>query len=345
MVEIEGIRRSAAYRADISYVAEMARGLAGRHVLLTGSTGLMGVVMADALTEAGCRVTATGRDRQRAEARLGSIMGREGFSFAEHDASEPFADGLRPDIIIPLASNTHPLAYSEQPVETVMTNIMGARHALELARKCGAMVVYSSSVEIYGNARGADDVFDEGYTGQLDLSSARSCYNESKRSSEALCQSYAKEHGVSVRIARLSRIFGPTMLPSDSKASSQFIKKALAHEDIVLKSKGDQLFSYAYAADAAAALVHIAAHGSDGEAYNVSGGRACDVRLRDFARLCAEWAGRGVVFDLPPATEQAGYSKASVALLDTGKLQSTGFTPRYAIGEAIGRTLDILSGR
>lgn len=344
MAEIE-IWRTAAYRADVAYVAEKAAPLAGRHVVMTGATGMLGVILADALTEAGCRVTAAGRSRARAEARLGRHMGKAGFTFIEQDATAPFDPTLRPDIIIPLASNTHPLAYSEQPVETVMTNVLGARAALELARVSGAMVLYPSSVEIYGNARNADDVFSEAYTGLLDLSTARSCYNESKRTSEALCQSYAKEHGVRVRIARLSRLFGPTMLMGDSKASSQFIKKALAGEDIVLKSKGDQLFSYAYAADAAAALLHLAAHGDDGQAYNVSGGIACDTRLRDMAGLCAQWAGRRVVFDLPPETEMAGYSKASVALMNITKLRATGFEPRYTMGEAIGRTLDILSGK
>lgn len=344
MAEID-IFGSATYQEELAYVARTAAGLKGRHVLITGATGLLGVMLTDALAAAGCRVTATGRSRRRAEERLGRHMASPCFSFLEQDATEPLPDALAPDVIIPLASNTHPLAYSEQPVETVMTNVLGARHALELARRCGALVVYPSSVEIYGNAREPADVFAEGYTGSLDLSTARSCYNESKRTAEAMCQSYAREHGVRVRIARLSRIFGPTMLMTDSKASSQFIKKALANEDIVLKSEGRQLFTYTYAPDAAAALLHIALRGQDGEAYNVGGGAKCDVQLRHFAQECADWAGRQVVFDLPPAAERAGYSKATVAIMDMSKLRASGFEPEYDVSAGIRRTLLILSGR
>ena len=39
-------------------------------------------------------------------------------------------------------------------------------------------------------------------------------------------------------IPRISRTFGPTMLLSDSKASSQFIMNAVHKENIVLKVQG-----------------------------------------------------------------------------------------------------------
>ena len=44
------------------------------------------------------------------------------------------------------------------------------------------------------------------------------------------------------------------MLLSDSKASSQFIMNAV-HKNIVLKSAGTQLYSYAYVADIVSALL------------------------------------------------------------------------------------------
>ena len=45
------------------------------------------------------------------------------------------------------------------------------------------------------------------------------------------------------------------MLLSDSKASSQFIMNAVHKENIVLKSAGTQLYSYAYVADIVSALL------------------------------------------------------------------------------------------
>ena len=195
-------------------------------------------------------------------------------------------------------------------------------------------------MEVYGNARG-EDVFSEDYTGKLNLATARSCYTESKRVSEALCQSYIEERGAKVKIVRLSRIFGPTMLMSDTKASSQFIIKALKDEDIVLKSKGEQLFSYTYVADAVSAMLHVLMHGENGVAYNISNERG-NVKLKDFAQICAEWAGRNVVFDLPSEVEQKGFSVATKAILDNAKIKSIGWAPRYDMKGSIYRTCEIL---
>jgi len=320
--------------------------LRGKRFLITGATGLIGVQLIDALMQLGdVDVIAVGRSRDKAAERLGEYFDNPHFTFLEHDITKPFNYALcimnySLDYIIPLASHTHPLAYSQYPVETIMINVKGAEHALELAQQTDATVLYPSTVEVYGNAQG-DDVFTEDYTGMLNLKNARSCYPESKRVSEALCQSYMAEKGVKVKIVRLSRVFGPTMLPSDTKASSQFILKAIAGEDIVLKSKGEQYFSYTYVADAVAAMLHVLLHGEMGVPYNISN-EACDVHLREFAAICAECAGKEVVFDLPSETEAKGFSIATKAILDDARLKGIGFVPRYTIRDAIQRTIEIV---
>ncbi|MBO4452177.1 MAG: NAD-dependent epimerase/dehydratase family protein [Bacteroidaceae bacterium] len=319
--------------------------LHGKRFLITGATGLIGVQLIDALMQMGdVTVIAVGRSREKAADRLGEYFDNPCFTFLEHDVTEPFST-LNSQLstlnfIVPLASNTHPLAYSQYPVETIMINVKGAEYALELARQTGATVLYPSTVEVYGNAQG-DDVFTEDYTGALNLKNARACYPESKRVSEALCQSYMSEKGVKVKIVRLSRVFGPTMLPSDTKASSQFILKAVAGDNIVLKSKGEQYFSYTYVADAVAAMLHVLLHGEMGVPYNISN-EACDVHLREFAAICAECAGRNVVFDLPSETESKGFSIATKAILDNSRLKEIGFTPRNSIRDAIRRTCELL---
>ncbi len=332
------------YQEDLRYIAS-TKGLdtlRGKTVLITGATGLIGTHLIDALMSIGdIHIIATGRSKEKATDRLGEYFGKPLFDFLEHDVCRPFPDGITADYIIPLASNTHPLAYSQYPVETALTNVVGARHALDLAASCGATILYPSSVEIYGNARGRD-IFTEDYTGNLNLSGARACYPESKRLCEALCQSYAAEKGVKVKIARLSRVFGPTMLESDTKASSQFILKALAGEDIVLKSKGEQYFSYTYVADAVAALLHIMLNGECGQAYNVSS-ESCNVHLKDFAATCAAIGGKKVMFELPDAVEAKGYSIATQAILSCDKLAAIGFKARYDLKSAVGRTVSILN--
>lgn len=341
------------YQEDIANILSVSgvEQLRNTSFLITGATGLIGVQLIDALMTLGdVHVIAVGRSREKAHDRLGEYFNNPCFTFLEHDITQPFdrqeiVNNRLPngklDVIIPLASNTHPLAYSQYPLETILINVKGAEHALRLAAQCGATVLYPSTVEVYGNARG-DDVFTEDYTGVLNLSNARACYPESKRTCEALCQSFISEHNVTVKIVRLSRVFGPTMLQSDTKASSQFIRNAIVGEDIVLKSRGEQYFSYTYVADAVAAILYVLLHGETGVPYNVSGGTDCDIRLRDFAACCAAYNRRNVIFDLPTDVESRGFSIATRAILDNTRLRELGFLPHYTIDDAIRRTIDLL---
>lgn len=320
--------------------------LKGKRFLITGATGLIGVCLIDALMKynqqgADITVYAIGRSKEKAASRLGDYYDDDHFQFIEQDVRQPLPSLLNVDYIIPLASNTHPLAYSQYPIETIEINVKGVEYALQKATECGATVLYPSTVEVYGNARGVD-VFTEDYTGQLNLSTARSCYTESKRVSEALCQSYIAEKGVKVKLVRLSRIFGPTMLMSDSKASSQFIIKALNGEDIVLKSKGDQFFSYTYVADAVCAMLYVLIHGANGVAYNISNEK-CNVHLKDFAKTCAEWSGKEVIFELPSEMERKGFSVAMQAILSSEAINALGWKGEYDIKFAVKRTLTVLS--
>lgn len=337
-------KENALYQQDLRNIVSMPgiETLHGKTILITGATGMVGTHLIDALMLLGnVKVYAVGRDKNRAMDRLGSYYDSPLFTFVEQDVCNKFSSDIKPDIIIPLASNTHPLAYSQYPVETMLINIKGAEHALNLAVETGATVLYPSTVEVYGNAIG-EDTFSEDYTGKLNLSTSRSCYTESKRSAEAMCQSFIAEKGAKVKIVRLSRLFGPTMLMTDSKASSQFIKKALAHEDIILKSEGNQLFSYTYITDAVRAMLHVLIYGEVGTAYNISC-ESCDVRLKEFAGLCAQYNGKDVIFELPSETERKGFSVAQKAVLDNSRLRSIGWTPLYNMKEALWRTLDIIA--
>ncbi len=331
------------YQEDLKNVLSVSgiERLKGKSILITGATGLIGVHMIDALMKLDdVKVYAVGRSKERASERLGEYYDNSNFVFIEQDVCNPLPQMLKVDFIMPGASNTHPLAYSQYPIETIMINVKGAEHALELAARNKATVLYPSTVEIYGNAKD-NEILTEDYTGKLNLSNSRSCYTESKRVCEALCQSYISEKSVDVKIVRLSRIFGPTMLESDTKASSQFIKKAILGEDIVLKSKGDQFFSYTYVSDAVAAMLHVMLNGITGVAYNISSEKS-NVHLKDFANLCAYKAGKNVVFDIPSEIEKKGFSIATTAIMSNSSLLQTGFVPKYEMRDSINRTIEIL---
>lgn len=210
------------------------------------------------------------------------IGGSPYFHFLSHDINQPFdVDLEQVDYILHLASTTHPLDYATIPIETITSNIMGTQHLLDLASHfADCRFMLASTVEVYGENRGDVDYFSEDYCGYIDCNTLRAGYPEAKRASEALCQAYKTQKSVDVVIARLSRIYGSTMLESDSKALAQFIRKAVAREDIVLKSEGTQYFSYSYVCDAVSALLYLFLHGENGKSYNIA---TDHVRLKDLA--------------------------------------------------------------
>lgn len=246
------------------------------------------------------------------------------------------------NFIIHAASNTHPRQYAMDPVGTITTNIIGMNNILKYSTKHKPERIFMmSSVEIYGENRGDTDLFDESYLGYIDCNTARAGYPESKRLCESLCQSYISQYDLDIVIGRLSRVYGPTMLKDDSKALAQFIKNALNNEDIVLKSEGNQLFSYTYMVDAVLAMLYILNYGGVGEAYNISD-KGSNVQLKELASILANYNNKEVVFDIPDENEKKGYSTATKAIMTSDKINSIGWKPYYNIVDGLKRTLDIM---
>lgn len=341
------------YLEDLEYAAGVNlpwKKLSGKSIILSGATGMIGSFFIDVIMyknkhdNLNCHVYAVGRNEEKARKRFGTYWEKDNFDFIQHDVNKPM-DGLNLNTInyvLHLASNTHPMAYSTDPIGTITTNIMGVYNMLEFAVDVKAdRMAFASSNEIYGENRGDVEKFDEKYLGYIDCNTMRAGYPESKRCGEALCQAYIAQKGLDVVIPRLTRSYGPTLLNSDTKALSQFLKKGLAHEDIVLKSAGTQYYSYTYVADAVVGLLTVLLCGEKGEAYNISD-EASDIMIKDLAAIIAKASGTKVVFDVPDAVEAAGYSTATKARLDNRKISELGFRARYDIKTGISRTLKIM---
>lgn len=326
--------------------------LKGRSLMISGATGMIGSYLVDLIgylneTQAlGCTVYALGRSAQKAQDRFAAFWGQPWFQFISCDINAGIPEvAKKVDYILHAASNTHPVAYATDPIGTVTTNIIGTYNLLEYAAAHEtARFVFASTVEVYGENRGDTEYFAEDYCGYIDCNTLRAGYPESKRAGEALCQAYIRQKGLDVVIPRLSRVYGPTMLMSDTKALSQFIKNSLAGENIVLKSAGTQFFSYSYVADAVSGILYCLCKGVCGEAYNIAD-TASDITLRDLAAAIAAEAGTQVVFEIPDAVESAGYSKATKAVLDSTKLQTLGWKAKWNIQTGIAATMAILKNR
>lgn len=341
------------YMEDVSFVADLNlpwKKLHDKSILISGATGLVGSCFIDVIMKRNedgmnCKVYALGRNEKRAKERFAYCADSSLFEFVTYDISQPL---IRDDIgtvdyVLHLASNTHPMQYSTDPIGTITTNIFGTYNMLEFAEKHNATrCAFTSSNEIYGENRGDVEMFDEYYCGYIDSNTMRAGYPESKRCSEALCQAFIKQKGMDIVIPRPTRSYGPTMLMSDTKAISQFIRKGIAGENIVLKSAGKQYYSYTYVADAVSGLLTVLLCGKCGEAYNIAD-EASDIMLKDLAAIIAGYAGKEVVFEVPDAVEAAGYSTATKARLDSAKLQKIGWKAKYDIKSGMERTMRILS--
>lgn len=340
------------YQQEIESVAARClpwEELQGKVILLSGATGMVGHFLIDVLQyrnrEYGqnCTVYVLGRSEEKARACFAEYWDSPHFFFLPCDlkAGIPEIRVDRVDYLLHLASTTHPKAYATEPIDTIMLNVLGLHHMLEFARQRETKrVLFTSSCEIYGSSDGGTGYFTEESFGYIDCNTLRAGYPESKRAGEALCQAYIHQWGLDIVIARLSRTFGPTMLPSDSKAVAQFIKKAVDREDIALKSAGGQLYSYSQTADAVAGLLYCLLLGGCGEAYNIA---TDSISLKGLANIAAEAVGRQVVFELPDEVEKAGYSTADISVLDTQKLRTLGWTPHCDLARGIRETVQILS--
>lgn len=337
------------YIEDINYIVGLDlpwEKLQGKSVLLSGATGLVGSFLVDVLLskELDCTVYALGRSEEKAKIRFSKWSNDEHLIFIPYDINKPFVrDDLGiVDYVLHMASNTHPMQYSTDPIGTITTNIIGVQNMLEFAvEHHAARFAFTSSNEIYGENRGDVEMFAEDYCGYINSNTMRAGYPESKRCGEALCQAYKAQKGLDVVIPRLTRSYGPTMLMTDTKAISQFIRKGIAGDDIVLKSAGTQYYSYTYVADAVSGLLYVLLKGESGEAYNISDERS-DIMLKDLAAIIAGIAGKQVVFEIPDAIEAAGYSTATKARLDGSKLKRLGWKAKYDIKRGMERTIRIL---
>ena len=341
------------YQSDIKQAARVPIAwdkLSGKTILLTGATGMIASTFIDILMyhnrihhEAdGTHIIAVSRNADKAKNRFADYWDNEYFSYLSHDITVPLPELGEIDYILHAASNTHPRAYAVDPIGTITANVEGTHNLLEYAatHKCKRFFFFSS-VEIYGENRKDVEQFDENYLGYIDCNTVRAGYPESKRLGEALCNAYAAQRGQDFVIGRFSRVYGPTMLESDSKAIAQFIKKAAVGENIVLKSEGTQIYSYTYAVDAAVAVFYLLLCAKSGEAVNIAD-RSSDIALRDLAGILADIAHTKVVHEQPDELERTGYSTATRATLEPSRIERLGWKAKTNIREGLRKTVECL---
>lgn len=316
--------------------------LRGCNIFVAGATGLIGSAVVDLLMQLASaldiRVYASGRNEARASRRFAEYLADSRFRFLKYDVQDALECDVEFQYVINAASNASPNFFANDPVGVMMANILGTKNLLDYGRRHGMRrFLYVSSGEVYGD--GDVDKWEEGDSGYVDCMAQRSCYPASKRAAETLCVSFAHEYATEAVVVRPCHTFGPHFTESDSRAYAQFVRKARAHEDIVLKSAGEQYRSWLYVNDCASAILTVLLKGENCEAYNIADENCC-LTIRELAESIARIGGVKVVFDLPSDAERRGFSVIHRATFSTQKLRSLGWQPRYSLQEALRETVD-----
>jgi len=322
--------------------------LNNKKILITGATGLICSCIIDILLyrnekfSENITIYAVGRDKVQALKRFERFSHSKSFIFIEQDIQDPLQTDAQIDFFIHGASNSHPAAYTADPVGTMLANILGINNILQIAKKDqNQRVLYISSSEIYGEPSDEVQNISEDYSGYVNPLNMRSCYPSSKRAAESLCASYAKQHHINTVIVRPCHVYGPTMTPKDSRAVATFLRNAISGNDISMESSGTQVRSYCYVTDAVSALLIVLLTGKSGEAYNISNSNST-VSIKDLASIISQKSGQKLISKETSDTTKQGFTPIQRMILDTSKLEKLGWQAKTSLENGIERTLAIL---
>ena len=337
---------------DLAILAAEAErlGFAGKSILITGATGLIGSLCVKAFLEHNRRyptpisVIALARDPDKA-ARVyrdepEAIEAIPNVRFVFRDITELIPPALRCDYIIHTASVTSSRLFVTRPVEVIEGIYQGTRQVLEYAREHAVEgLVYLSSMEVFGSVD-TERRLREDELGQIRLDAVRSCYPEAKRLAELLCHCYAEEYGVPVRVARLAQTFGAGVGATENRVFAQFARSALRGEDIVLHTRGKSVGNYCYTRDTIRALFLLLTAGEKGAAYSVVN-EETSRSIAEMAALVAEKFSNGrsrVVFDIPE-DGRYGYAPDTKLRLSADKIRALGWQAEIDLEEMYRRML------
>ncbi len=281
------------------------RTLAGARIFLTGGTGFVGKWLMETLLDAdrrlglGCELVVLSRDPEAFAAAQPRLARAPRVTLVRGDVR---------DFEFPAGAFTHvvhaatDVVAQNSPLATFATCVEGTRRAIDFALHAGAAdFLLVSSGAVYGRQPPTLERLEESFAGAPDPLSPASAYGEGKRVSEWLCAAHGASSPVRFKVARCFAFVGPHLPLDKHFAVGNFLRDAMAGEQITIQGDGTPYRTYLHAADMAAWLWAALLRGQAGRAWNVGGHEA--VSIAELARRTVSAIG----------------SAASVAVLKTAE--------------------------
>ncbi len=225
-----------------------------KRIVITGGGGFVGSHLSRRLLDEGNAIVCIDNFFTSCKRTIEPLLDHPSYELITHDIIEPvFVTDV--DQIYNLACPAAPGHYQFNPVRTVKTSVMGVINMLGMAKVTGARILQASTSEVYGDPTVSPQP--ETYRGNVNPIGRRACYDEGKRAAETLFFDYHRENHVDIRVARIFNTYGPNMHPFDGRVVSNFIRQALAGEDITIFGEGLQTRSFCYVSDLVDGLIRL----------------------------------------------------------------------------------------
>jgi dTDP-glucose 4,6-dehydratase len=310
--------------------------LRGKKVLVTGAAGFIGSHLAERLAALGADVRAfvhynslgsTGwLDESASAADIDVYFG----DIADRDSVRDAMAGR--DIVFHLAALIGiPYSYVA-PESYVRTNVTGTLNVLQAARETGALVIHTSTSEVYGTAQFVPITEAHPLQGQ-------SPYSASKIGADQLAQSFHLSFGLPVVTVRPFNTYGPrqslraiipTIITQALKGGGVRLGNLSPTRDLNFVS--DTVEGFVCAASTAEAV---------GETFNLGSGR--EISIGDLVDLIARQIGRQISPAVDNERVRPSGSEVERLLADASRAREVlGWAPAVSLEDGIGRTLEWL---
>lgn len=303
-----------------------------QRILVTGGAGFLGSHLCERLVAQGHDVICLDNFFTSQKSNVAHLLHYPNFELIRHDITIPI--WLEVDQIYNLACPAAPGHYQYNPIKTMKTSVMGAINVLGMAKRCRAKVLQASTSEVYGDPEVHPQP--ETYRGAVNPIGPRACYDEGKRAAETLFMDYHRMNGVNIRIVRIFNTYGPRMHPFDGRVISNFIRQALAGEDLVVYGDGSQTRSFCYCDDLIDGLLRMM-DGPDDFIGPVNLGNPDEFTIRELAELVIELTGSTSRIQYAPLpADDPARRRPDITLAQT----RLGWRPTVPLREGLMRTIE-----